>query len=150
MHKQPSHIRLLSYNIHKGIGGRDRRYRLERIVAATEREEPDLILLQEVDRHVRRSRFDDQPRLLREQLGAVADCYQLNVHLKTGGYGNLLLSRWPLAEQHQLSLRFKRKKPRGAQLVVVEAGGTAHHARRHGAELGTPPGEKGADRRGAP
>lgn len=120
MHKNPHQLRLLSYNIHKGIGGRDRRYRLERIVSVIEREEPDLILLQEVDRNVRRSRFDDQPRLFREQFGVAAHCYQMNVHLKTGGYGNLLLSRWPLAEHHHLSPRFKRKKPRGAQLVVVE------------------------------
>ncbi len=45
-------MRLLSYNIHKGIGGRDRRYRLERIVDVIESENPDFICLQEVDRHV--------------------------------------------------------------------------------------------------
>ena len=58
-------MRLLSYNIHKGIGGRDRRYRLERIIGVIEEENPDLICLQEVDRNVRRSRFDDQPRTAR-------------------------------------------------------------------------------------
>ena len=47
-------MRLLSYNIHKGIGGRDRRYRLERIIAVIEHENPDLICLQEVDQNVRR------------------------------------------------------------------------------------------------
>ena len=47
-------MRLLSYNIHKGIGGRDRRYRLERIIQVIEDQNPDLICLQEVDRHVRR------------------------------------------------------------------------------------------------
>ena len=30
-HPKACEMRLLSYNIHKGIGGRDRRYRLERI-----------------------------------------------------------------------------------------------------------------------
>ena len=48
-------MRLLTYNIHKGIGGRDRRYSLERIIDVIEAENPDLICLQEVDRHVRRS-----------------------------------------------------------------------------------------------
>jgi endonuclease/exonuclease/phosphatase family metal-dependent hydrolase len=113
-------MRLLSYNIHKGIGGRDRRYRLERIIRVIEEENPDLICLQEVDRHVRRSRFDDQPRRLADCFHAVAEVYQLNVRLKLGGYGNLVLSRWPFRGRHQISLRRDRRKPRGAQLVVVE------------------------------
>ena len=57
-------LTVATYNIHKGIGGRDRRYRLERVVEVIAAEQPDVILLQEVDRHVRRSRFDDQPKLL--------------------------------------------------------------------------------------
>lgn len=114
-------MRLLSYNIHKGIGGRDRLYRLERTLQVIEGENPDLICLQEVDRHVRRSSFDDQPKLLAEYFKLPYSAYQLNVPLKSGGYGNLFLSRWPLAEKHQISLRLKNKKPRGAQVVVVDS-----------------------------
>ena len=106
-------MRLLSYNMHKGIGGRDRRYRLDRIIDVIETENPDLVCLQEVDRHVPRSRFDDQPRLLAEYFGAGGNLYQPNVHLTSGVYGNLLLSRWPLLAKHQISLRLKSKKPRG-------------------------------------
>lgn len=113
-------MRLLSYNIHKGIGGRDRQYRLERILDVVEAENPDLICLQEVDRNVRRSRFHNQPRLLAEYFRASDVAFQLNVHLKTGGYGNLILSRWPFASRHHVSLRFNSKKPRGAQMVVVQ------------------------------
>jgi endonuclease/exonuclease/phosphatase family metal-dependent hydrolase len=113
-------MRLLSYNIHKGIGGRDRRYCFERIIRVIEEENPDIICLQEVDRHVRRSRFDDQPRLLANAFHAAAAFYQLNVHLKAGGYGNLVLSRWPFRSKHQISLRRNWRKPRGAQIVVVE------------------------------
>ncbi len=113
-------MRLLSYNIHKGVGGRDRRYRLERIVEVVAAEAPDLICLQEVDKHVRRTRHDDQPALLAERFAAAASLYQLNVHLGVGGYGNLILSRWPWRRAHQVSLRQRRRKPRGAQLVVVE------------------------------
>ena len=112
-------MRVLSYNIHKGVGGRDRRYRIERIIRVIEEENPDFICLQEVDRNVRRSRFDDQPRRLSEVLHAVS-LFQLNVHLKAGGYGNLILSRWPFRGHHQISLRRARRKPRGAQLVVVD------------------------------
>jgi endonuclease/exonuclease/phosphatase family metal-dependent hydrolase len=113
-------MRLLTYNIHKGIGGRDRRYRLERIISVIRVEEPDFVCLQEVDRNVRRSRHDDQPRLLSELCLMRSHCYQLNVRLKQGGYGNLLLSRWPIARSHHLSLRYAEKKPRGAQLAVVD------------------------------
>lgn len=113
-------MRVLSYNIHKGIGGNDRRYRLSRILDVIEAENPDLICLQEVDRDVKRSHHHDQPKLLAEHFRAAAHLYQLNVHLKTGGYGNLVLSRWPFRSKHQVSLRLGRRKPRGAQLVVVE------------------------------
>lgn len=113
-------MRLLSYNMHKGIGGRDRRYRLDRIIDVIETENPDLVCLQEVDRHVPRSRFDDQPRLLAEYFGAGGHLYQPNVHLTSGVYGNLLLSRWPLLAKHQISLRLKSKKPRGAQMAIVD------------------------------
>ena len=106
-------MRLLSYNIHKGIGGRDRRYRLERIIQVIESENPDVICLQEVDRHVARTRHDDQPRKLSDALAAKAQLFQLNVRFQTGGYGNLVLSRWPLRHAHQISLRRKRRKPRG-------------------------------------
>jgi endonuclease/exonuclease/phosphatase family metal-dependent hydrolase len=44
----------------------------------------------------------------------------MNVPVKQGGYGNLLLSRWPIARSHHLCLRYEQKKPRGAQLAVVE------------------------------
>ena len=113
-------MRLLSYNIHKGIGGRDRRYDLQRVIEVIEQENPDLICLQEVDHHVRRSRFHDQPHLLAHHFTAVAHLRQTNVRLKTGGYGNLVLSRWPFRSSHQISLRLATKKPRSAQLAVVE------------------------------
>ena len=112
-------MRLLSYNIHKGIGGRDRLYRIERIIRVIEEENPDIICLQEVDRNVRRTRHDDQPSRLAAAFAAVGANYQLNVHLRHGGYGNLVLSRWPFRGSHQVSLRLRRRKPRGAQLVVV-------------------------------
>jgi endonuclease/exonuclease/phosphatase family metal-dependent hydrolase len=114
-------MRLLTYNIHKGIGGRDRRYQLERIIQVIHEAAPDIICLQEVDRHVRRSHFDDQPERLAQELGFDHRLYQLNVSLKHGGYGNLVLSRWPMTETHQISIRLKQKKPRGAQVALINS-----------------------------
>jgi endonuclease/exonuclease/phosphatase family metal-dependent hydrolase len=112
-------MRLLSWNIHKGIGGRDRRYSLQRIIDCIEAENPDLVCLQEVDRLVRRSRFDDQPRLLSGALHAHT-AFQVNVPVGRGGYGNLVLSRWPITSRHRVSLRRGSRKPRGAQLLLVD------------------------------
>ena len=112
-------MRLLSWNIHKGIGGRDRRYSLTRIIDVIEAENPDLVCLQEVDRLVRRSGFDDQPRLLARALRCHA-VFQATVPVGRGGYGNLVLSRWPVASRHRLSLRRGARKPRGAQLLVID------------------------------
>src|SRR5437588_4895954 len=106
-------MRLMTYNIHKGIGT-DRRYRLERVVAVIAAEAPDVICLQEVDRNARRSRHDDQPALLADRLRAAARLYQLNAPHGEGGYGNLLLSRWPIREAREASLRYRRRVPRGA------------------------------------
>ena len=86
-------MRFLSYNIHKGIGGRDCRYRIKRVVAAIEEKNPDLICLQEVDRKVCRSRNHNQPKFLADYFNVSGGLFQMNVHLKTGGYGNLILSR---------------------------------------------------------
>lgn len=114
-------MRVLSYNIHKGIGGRDRRYRLQRIIDVIEAENPDVICLQEVDRHVPRSGNDDQPRLLREYFRSEQSIYQRNVTLKSGGYGNLMLSRWPMIDHHHLSITMRFKKARGAQLAQIDS-----------------------------
>lgn len=115
-------MRILSYNIHKGIGGRDRLYRFQRVLDVIEAENPDILCLQEVARNSPRSHYDDQPLLLAKYFKPEAEVFQQNVHLKHGGYGNLILSRWPIVSKHQISLRWNTKKPRPA--------GCCPHARR--------------------
>lgn len=115
-------MRLMSYNIHKGIGGRDRLYRPERIIEVIGKERPDVLCLQEVDRNVKRSRFDDQPDLLATALSFEFQSYQFNHRVAKGGYGNLVLSKHPIRHRHSLSLRFNGRKNRRAQIVVIETG----------------------------
>lgn len=112
-------MKLLTYNIHKGIGGRDRKYDLNRILAVIEEIDPQIICLQEVDSHVRRSGLDDQPSILALHFG-FHSLFQLNVPVgRSGGYGNLILSKWPLIYSQQLSLRIGSRKPRGLQLAKI-------------------------------
>ena len=119
-------MRLLSWNIHKGIGGRDRRYSLQRIIDCIDHEHPDLVCLQEVDRLVARSDFDDQPRLLGQSLN-LQSTFQANVPVSSGTYGNLILSRWAVGSTHRISLKRGIRKSRGAQLIQVETPEGALH-----------------------
>lgn len=115
-----SAVRLLTYNIHKGVGGSDRRYILNRAIDVIGEEGADFVCLQEVDFNVARSSFHDQPDLISRALKTSAHVYQLNVPHDKGGYGNLLLSRWPIRKHHHVSLRLGARKPRGAQLAVLD------------------------------
>ena len=119
-------MRLLSWNIHKGIGGRDRRYSLQRIIDCIDHEHPDLVCLQEVDRLVARSNFDDQPRLLGQSLN-LQSTFQANVPVSNGTYGNLIRSRWAVGSTHRISLKRGIRKSRGAQLIQVETPEGALH-----------------------
>jgi len=117
-------FRLLTYNIHKGIGGTDRRYRLERIVEVIRHCQPDIALLQEVDDGVPRSSHDRQVELLADAVGLRHHAFQRNVRLKHGGYGNAILSRYPLDDLHHVDLTIRFKKRRRALVAHCRI----HHA----------------------
>lgn len=107
-------IRLLTYNIHKGIGGIDRRYRVERIVEVLEALHADVLFLQEVDDGVPRSRRHRQVDVIGDALGFDHRAFQANVSLTRGVYGNAILSRFPLHDVHDLDLTVPLKKRRRA------------------------------------
>lgn len=110
-------FRIASYNIHKGIGGVDRRYRPERIVETLKRYEPDIVFMQEVDDQVPRSRRDCQVELFAEALEMRHHAYQRNVKLKYGHYGNAILSRFPLSDIQNINVRIPLKKNRRCLLA---------------------------------
>ncbi len=103
---------MLTYNIHKGIGGVDRRYRPERIIEAISHCQPDIVLLQEVDDGVPRSRGHRQVDMFAEALDLPHRAYQRNVHLRRGHYGNAILCRFPLHDVRNLELTVPLKKRR--------------------------------------
>ena len=124
-------MRLLSWNIHKGIGGTDGRYSPGRIVEVIKHYQPDVALLQEVDEGCPRSGCDRQVDLLGDVLGLAHRAYGPNVTLTRGWYGNATLSRWPILQQQNVSLTFGPKKPRGALVTDIVAEQDGHHLRVH-------------------
>lgn len=119
---EPAHLsagalRLVSYNIHKGIGGVDRRYRIERVIEVLAALRPDVALLQEVDEGAPRSRLDRQVDVIGDALGLPHRAYHVNVFLSRGHYGNAVLSRFPLDHQSNLDLTQRFRKRRGAEHV---------------------------------
>jgi len=128
-------MRLLSWNIHKGIGGVDRRYALERIVTVVQHYHPDVLLLQEVDHGVPRSRHDHQAQKLADQMNFSHVAFGPNVTLKTGCYGNAILSHYPMASKENLDLTLPLKKARGALIVDMQVPVNGHQLRLHVANL---------------
>ena len=113
-------MRLLSWNVHKGIGGIDRRYELWRIAAVILHHEPDVLLLQEVDDRVPRTRGHRQAEMLGALLGYPHRAFGPNVHLREGRWGNATLSRYPISRSVNVDLSFPMKKPRGALVTEVQ------------------------------
>ncbi|MDH3592776.1 MAG: endonuclease/exonuclease/phosphatase family protein [Planctomycetota bacterium] len=106
-------LRILTWNIHKGIGGVDRRYRPERIVSVIAHYDPDVVLLQEVDEGAKRSQRHRQVDHIGDALELPHRAYGPNVTLRRGGqYGNAILSRWPVDDVHNFDLTVKPKKRR--------------------------------------
>lgn len=93
-------LRAGSFNIHHGVG-LDRLLNLERVAQVIEDEQPDVIGLQEVDRHFgERSDFVDQARWLADRLGmrvvfgANLDFDPLTAGAERRQYGTAILSRY--------------------------------------------------------
>jgi endonuclease/exonuclease/phosphatase family metal-dependent hydrolase len=112
-------LRVLSYNIHKCIGGVDRRYDPTRVVEVIHKLDPDVVMLQEVDEGVPRSNRDRQVDVLGEHLGMRYRTWFPNVDVRGGGrYGNAILSRYPILESTNIDLTIRFKKRRSAVHAV--------------------------------
>jgi len=112
-------FRLITWNIHKGIGGLDGKYNIHRVIRTLEQCHPDIVNLQEVDDDAPRSSHHRQVDVLAEALAMPHRAYQPNVTLRRGAYGNAILSRFPVHTLKSLDLSLRFKKRRGAQIVSV-------------------------------
>ena len=121
-------VRLVSFNIHHGVGD-DGRHDLPRLARLLADAEPDVICLQEVDRHFGdRSEHVDQALLLSRALDTELvwspsiDEPPRAGHTERRQYGNALLSRLPVlsSEVHPLP---GGGEPRSALRAVLELDG---------------------------
>jgi endonuclease/exonuclease/phosphatase family metal-dependent hydrolase len=122
-------MRVLTYNIHKCIGGVDRRYDPHRVARTIAHYDPDILLLQEVDDGVPRSRGDRQVDWLGDELGYAHRAFQANVQLKQGSYGNAILSRHAIESIEHVDLTIPLKKRRQALVVRIDVRVEGHSHR---------------------
>jgi endonuclease/exonuclease/phosphatase family metal-dependent hydrolase len=110
--------RILTWNIHKGIGA-DRRYDLGRVIELVRRHAPDIVALQEVD-----SRGRDPLNLPLAAFKAVLGTHAAEARTITaadGHYGHVLVSRWPMQPVHLHDLSARRREPRCAIDAAIQA-----------------------------
>lgn len=104
---------VVTYNVHKCIGGLDRRYNPERVCNAIGLLEPDFLLLQEVDDGAKRTRMHRQVDLIGDDLGLRHRTWFPNHFLRGGGsYGNAILSRFPLFDTQNVDVTVAGRKAR--------------------------------------
>jgi endonuclease/exonuclease/phosphatase family metal-dependent hydrolase len=131
-------IRVVTWNIHKGIGGIDRRYRLDRVVTVLGELQADIALLQEVADDLPRSSYHDQAEMLGEALNLPHVAFHPEHRFAIGGYGNAILSRYPLADVSRVDLTIGTRKQRGVVQAHarLRAEGTSRTVVLHNLHLG--------------
>ncbi len=138
-------FRIATYNVHK-CQGLDRRTSPARIAAVLAEINADIVALQEVLSIEDGAADRNQARFLANELGLHFHVGE-NRRLRGGAYGNVLLSRLPLAGAHNFDLTCQWRERRGclrADVQVPGGGllhifnvhfGTAFVERRHQARL---------------
>lgn len=115
-------LRVMTYNIHVGVG-MDKKLDLQRIADVINREQPDLVGLQEVDRGVKRTEGKDEILEL-ARMTRMDYAYGHNLDYQGGHYGIAILSRFLIQKvDHQKYRNRVEAERRGMLQVEVELDG---------------------------
>src|SRR5262245_6532465 len=115
-------LRVMTYNIHVGVG-MDKKLDLQRITDVINRERPDLVGLQEVDRGVKRTEGKDEITEL-ARLTRMDYAFGHNLDYQGGQYGVAILSRALIQKiDHQKYQNRVEAERRGMLRVEVEIEG---------------------------
>ena len=116
-------MRLMTWNLHIG---RDAQWRptFPQMIELMRAEQPDFIALQEVDCWARRTRWGNQPGQIGQALGMNWEFHATVplFPLVGGGFGNAIVTRYPILACHRHRLPFRRE-PRGVIETIIEAEG---------------------------
>ncbi len=123
----PLTVRVVCWNVHKCVGGIDRRYDPARTAAVIAQAQPDVVLLQEVAQNGAWYRGERQVDVLGDALGLAHRSYHVNVRFgpRRGEYGNAILSRTPITAHSNFDLTIGRRKARSVlhAELRLDAGG---------------------------
>ncbi len=115
-------LRVMTYNIHVGVGV-DKKLDLQRIADVINRERPDLVGLQEVDRGVKRTEGKDEILEL-ARMTRMDYAFGHNLDYQGGHYGIAVLSRFLIQKvAHQKYENRREAERRGMIRVEVEVDG---------------------------
>ena len=107
----------MTYNIHVGVG-MDKKLDLARIADVINKQHPDLVGLQEVDRGVKRTEGRDE---IAELAGLTSMSYAFahNLDYQGGQYGVAILSRFPIKEIDHRKYENRREAERRGMIRVT-------------------------------
>ncbi|WP_246861222.1 endonuclease/exonuclease/phosphatase family protein [Bacillus sp. REN3] len=133
-------LRVMSYNIHHGVGV-DNVLDLQRIADLITEKQADVVGIQEVDRHYgARSNFKDQAKVLAKMLG-YHYVYGANLDLNPAvegqdrrQYGTAILSKYPIIQSQNYLLSSFGKEQRGLLEATVNVKG--NHLQVYNTHLG--------------
>ena len=109
-------IRVMTYNIHVGVG-MDKKLDLQRIADVINKERPDLVGLQEVDRGVERTQRKDEIIELAKLTG-MEYAFAHNLDYQGGQYGVAILSRFPIGTIDHRMYQNKREAERRGMIRI--------------------------------
>lgn len=115
-------IRVMTYNIHVGVG-MDKQLDLQRIADVINKERPDLVGLQEVDRGVERTQRKDEIIEL-AHLTKMEYAFAHNLDYQGGQYGVAILSKFPIGTiDHRMYQNKREAERRGMIRIEVKIDG---------------------------
>jgi len=120
-----THLRVLSYNIHKGFSVGNAAYILDHLRKALRKIDPDIVCLQEVlgEHTGHRRRIPEWP--IASQFEYLADsiwphhAYGKNSVYQHGHHGNAILSKFPVTEWDNIDISQNRLERRGILHAVI-------------------------------
>jgi len=116
--KSETVLRVMSYNIRHGRG-MDDVVDLTRTANVIKAWKPDLVVVQEVDQNTQRTNRTDQPKILAEKLD-MHHVFGKAIDLQRGGYGLVILSRFPILEDKMILLpQEEQREQRGLQIAKI-------------------------------